>query len=149
MNITDIIITHSHHDHIAAITPYKNATIHIQEVEYECGKGYIPLDMSVHTFSNAYQITEHVLIKKIGGHTTGSSIVIFTCDDKDYVICGDECYVKECLKKQIPSGNNYNQEISMDFVKEYSKDKYIPLLFHDPEILKGKIGFEVILHKEN
>ena len=32
-DITDVVITHAHHDHIAAIQPYKNAVIHIQEID--------------------------------------------------------------------------------------------------------------------
>ena len=34
-DITDVIITHSHHDHIEAIRYYENATIHIQKDEYD------------------------------------------------------------------------------------------------------------------
>lgn len=37
-DITDVIITHSHHDHIEAIRYYENATIHIQKDEYTAAK---------------------------------------------------------------------------------------------------------------
>ena len=42
--ITDVIITHSHHDHIEAIAYYTNATIHIQKDEYDIARKYIPKD---------------------------------------------------------------------------------------------------------
>ena len=34
-DITDVIITHSHHDHIEAIKYFRNAIIHITEKEFE------------------------------------------------------------------------------------------------------------------
>lgn len=40
--ITDVLITHSHHDHIECVKYFKNALIHIEENEYKSGKGYIP-----------------------------------------------------------------------------------------------------------
>ena len=41
--ITDVIITHSHHDHIECVKYFENAVIHIQKDEYEIGKKYIPV----------------------------------------------------------------------------------------------------------
>lgn len=41
--ITDVIITHSHHDHIECVKCFENAVIHIQKDEYEIGKKYIPV----------------------------------------------------------------------------------------------------------
>ena len=41
-DITDIAITHHHHDHIEAVKDYPNAIIHMQKEEYELGKTYIP-----------------------------------------------------------------------------------------------------------
>ena len=146
-DITDVVITHAHHDHIAAIQPYKNAVIHIQEIEYQYGKKYIPTTFKVHTFDNEFHITDDIVIRKIGGHGKGSSIVICHANDKNYILCGDECYVKACFEKQIPTGASYRPEISERFIKEYSGANNVPLLFHDPDILKGKIGFEVILGK--
>ena len=39
--ITDLIITHAHHDHIECAKYFKNAVIYIQKDEYETGKGYL------------------------------------------------------------------------------------------------------------
>ena len=145
-DITDVVITHAHHDHIAAIQPYCNATIHIQETEYQYGKDYIPATSNVHRFEDEFLLTSNIIIKKIGGHTDGSSIVLCHTKDRDYVLCGDECYIKACLDKQIPTGSSWHPDISENFVKKYSETNYVPLLFHDPGILKGKIGYEIIQH---
>ena len=135
-DITDVVITHAHHDHIAAIKTYTNAIIHIQEREYEVGKDYIPAPFSVHTFDDEFLICDNVIIRNIGGHSYGSSIVICHVGDKNYVFCGDECYVKACFEKQIPTGASYRPEVSERFIKEYSGTNNVPLLFHDPNILK-------------
>ena len=53
--------------------------------------------------------------------------------------------MKACFEKQIPTGASYRPEVSERFIKEYSGTNNVPLLFHDPNILKGRIGYEVIL----
>ena len=82
--ITDVVITHNHYDHIEAVRAYTNAVIYF---------------------------------------------------------CGDECYVEECFERRIPTGSSCNPEISRQFILEYGNSRYKKLLFHDPGILRGKIGF--------
>ena len=41
--ITDVIITHSHHDHIDAVYNYPQANIHLQKNELEFAKKYLQL----------------------------------------------------------------------------------------------------------
>jgi glyoxylase-like metal-dependent hydrolase (beta-lactamase superfamily II) len=146
-DITDVVITHAHHDHIAAIQVYKNAVIHIQELEYRYGKKYIPDTFKVHIFDDEFLLDEQIIVRKIGGHGQGSSIVICHIGEKKYVLCGDECYVKSCFEKQIPIGSCLRPEISERFIKEYSGTDYVPLLFHDPDIIKGRIGYEVVVEQ--
>lgn len=144
-DITDVVITHAHHDHIAAIAPYHNAVIHIQEDEYEVGKSYIPDAYHIHTFKDEFLLCNNVLVRNIGGHTYGSCIVICKENEKNYILCGDECYVKACFDRHIPTGAGFRPEVSERFIKEYSGTHNVPLLFHDPAILKGQLGYEVIL----
>ena len=130
-DITDVIITHSHHDHIQCVKYFKNATVHIQKDEYERGKKYIPNDFKVNTFENEFFICQNVKIVKIGGHSIGSCIVKINEDEKTFVISGDECYLRECLVKKIPTGNSFDKENSKKFIEKYSDDKYVVLLCHD------------------
>lgn len=136
-DITDVVITHAHHDHIASVGDYTNAVIHIQREEYDFGKKYIPDNLQVSLFDDEEQLTDDVFVRKIGGHSIGSSIVIA---DR-YVFCGDECYYEKNLTEKIMSGSIYCLENHRAFMKEYSKDRYTPLMFHDPEILKGEVGY--------
>lgn len=90
--ITDVIITHSHHDHIECVKYFKNAVVHIQKDEYESGIGYISEGFNVNVFVNEFSVCENVKVLKIGGHSKGSCVVEIMKDDIIYVIAGDECY---------------------------------------------------------
>lgn len=129
-DITDIVITHSHHDHIEGVKHFKDAIVHIQKDEYECGKGYLNVNKNILTFDDTLELTPEVTAVKIGGHTVGSCIVKIKDDNTTYVISGDECYNRECLDKKIPTGCSFRPQKSEEFVNEYSKDKYKVLLCH-------------------
>lgn len=128
--VTDVVLTHSHYDHIADIKHYKNSVIHIQRDEYEEGEKYIPEDFKVELFDDEIEIDKDILVKKIAGHSIGSSIVLV----KNYIICGDECYVLKCLTDKIPTGATRDLKLSKDFVNKYGDKNYIPLLLHDPSL---------------
>ncbi len=135
-DITDVIITHSHHDHIEAIRYYGNAIIHIQRNEYVAAKKYIPTGFDVHLIDDEFSLAENVIIRKIGGHSIGSCIVLAD----NYVLCGDECYYEKCLTDKLCTGSSYYEVASQKFIEEFSKNKYIPLLSHDPVIMTGYTG---------
>ena len=136
-DITDVIITHSHHDHIEAIKYYRIAIIHIQRNEYVTAKKYIPTCFDVHLIDDEFSLAENLIIKKFGGHSVGSCIVMAD----NHVLCGDECYYEKCLTDKLCTGSCYNEEASQRFIAKFSQNKYIPLLFHDPNSMKGYIGF--------
>ncbi len=143
--ITDVIITHSHHDHIDALYNYTEATVHLHESELKPAGRYIKDIKQVETFGDSGKILDKVEIKHIGGHLhlTGSSVVLVECGKYTYVFCGDECYTKENLLKCKVTGSSVCPEKSKKFVEEYSKEKYITVLFHDPDILP-EIGHKVL-----
>jgi glyoxylase-like metal-dependent hydrolase (beta-lactamase superfamily II) len=128
--ITDVIITHAHHDHIECAKYFKNAVIYIQKDEYESGKGYLAENLNIRTFDEEMQTCGGIKAIKIGGHSKGSSIVEITEADKKYIIAGDECYLRDCFAKQIPTGISYNPEKSRDFIKKYGGKEYMVLLCH-------------------
>lgn len=141
-DITDVVITHHHHDHIEAVKDYPNAVVHMQRDEYDLGKNYIPQDMKLELFDDEKLLAEDLIVKKIGGHSIGSCIVLCKCDSKNYVFCGDECYVNACFEYTIPTGSSYDVKVSKKFVCDYGNGQYELLLFHDPEILRGQVGYE-------
>ena len=130
-NITDVIITHAHHDHIECVRYFSNAVIHIEKNEYESGKIYIPDCFEVNIFADRFDICEDITVLKIGGHSKGSCIVEVKKDNKTFVIAGDECYSRLCLTEKRHTGSSYNEKASKDFVCRYSDEKYNVLLCHD------------------
>lgn len=144
--ITDVIITHSHHDHIAAIEHYSAAVVHIHRKEYETAKKYIKKPKKISIFDDNKKITDSVEIKYVGGHSEGSSVVKITIGQKIYVLCGDECYTKENFIRNVPTGSSICMEKSKSFVEEYRKEKYTPVISHDPDLL-SEVGFCILYEK--
>ena len=130
-DITDVILTHHHHDRIECVKEYKNAVVYIQKDEYEKGKQYIGTEQTVKTFDDEIQVCDGVKVIKIAGHSVGSSIVEIAGEDKPTIIAGDECYSRQCLIKKIPTGMSPNPEVSKAFVEKYGSDQYSVLLCHD------------------
>lgn len=143
--ITDVIITHSHHDHIALVSEFENATVYIQENEYETGKGYIKDGMKVVKFQEEIQVAENIRAVCIGGHTRGSCVVEFEYDGKNFVIAGDECYSKQCVLRKIPTGVSVNIDKSRLFIEKYGDADYTVFYSHDMDILPSRNGYERIL----
>ena len=137
--ITDVIITHSHHDHIEAVKHFKNAVIHISKAEYESGKNYIPNDFKVSIFENEYAINSQIKIIEWGGHSKGSSIVEIKTDDIIHVLAGDECYTDANIKNKICTGVFYNKDKSIEFIEKYSDKKYRVHTCHDISLKTEKI----------
>lgn len=130
-DITDVVLTHHHHDHIECVKEYKNAVVYIQKDEYEKGKQSIGAEQTVKTFDDEMQVCDGVKVIKISGHSVGSSIVEIDGEDKPTIIAGDECYSRQCLIKKIPTGMSNNSEASKAFVEKYGSDQYNVLLCHD------------------
>ena len=130
-DVTDVIITHAHHDHIECVKYFTNATNHIEKDEYESGKKYIPDEIKINIFTDKLNICEDIMVLKIGGHSKGSCIVEVNKDNKTFVIAGDECYSRLCLTQKKYTGSSFNEIASKEFVLKYSDEKYTVLLCHD------------------
>ena len=68
---------------------------------------------------------------KIAGHSKGSCIVEITDGEDKYIVTGDECYLRECLERKIPTGSSYCLENSIKFIEKYSGNEYKVLLCHE------------------
>lgn len=145
--IDEIILTHSHHDHIDAVHYYENATVHIQKEAFEQGESYLK-DNRTELFAGEKEIAKGVLVRHVGGHGKGSSVVLISFGEKQIVLCGDECYSKENLTLNLVTGSSVDLEKSRAFLTEYRKPSYIPVLFHDPDLV-GEIGVKLLFESKN
>jgi len=137
--ITDVIITHAHHDHIEAIKHFKNAIVHITEEEYLNGKKYIPDNTTVNVFEQEYQIMPQVKIIKCGGHSVGSAIVEIVGNDTTHILSGDECYTNANIDKKLCTGSFFNKEKSMGFIEKHSDKNYYVHTCHDISLKTERI----------
>ncbi len=137
--ITDVIITHAHHDHIEALRHFKNAALHITKQEYLNGKKYIPNDMTVNIIGGEYEIAPQVRIIEWGGHSLGSAIVEITSEENIHLLAGDECYINDCITRKIPTGTFENFDKSTEFVEKFSNKKYRVHTCHDISLKTEKI----------
>ena len=137
--ITDVIITHSHHDHIEAIKHFKNAVVHITKSEYERGKRFIPDGFTVSAFENELELTPQIKIIEWGGHSYGSSVVEIKTDTVTHVLAGDECYTSWNIQNKIGTGASRDRSKSNEFVKKYSDEKYVVHTCHDKTLKTERI----------
>lgn len=131
-DITDVIITHAHHDHIECVSEFKNADIYIQKDEYNDGKKYFADGMKLHLFDEECEVCKGVKAVKIAGHSVGSCVVEISdgVSEKTTVIAGDEIYGRICLEQNIRTGSSVSPENSEKFLAKYNNDRYEILLCH-------------------
>ena len=137
--ITDVIITHAHHDHVEAVKHFNNAVIHISRAEYEDGKKFMFNNTNVNIFENEYTINSQVKIIEYSGHSKGSAIVEVRTDGLIHIFAGDECYTNANIENKIRTGASINGERSYKFVEKYSSKKYCVHTCHDISLKTERI----------
>ncbi len=137
--ITDVIITHSHRDHIEAVKHFNNAVIHISNLEYENGKKYIPDNFKTSRFENSFFLTPEIKVIKFDGHSKGSAIVEIKLKDTIHIFAGDECYTNANIENKICTGAFVDKQKAIEFINIYSNKKYHVHTCHDISLKTERI----------
>ena len=152
--ITDVIITHAHFDHIGNAHRFKNAKFIINKDELaDLNKGksmsevkkFFSDNANVIQFDESYLLYDMFNIKKIGGHTKGSSVVFFKSGGTDYCFTGDEAYVAENVSKNLANGSSFNLNNNKKFLDMLNKSSYKLFIFHDAKYADKKERFIQVL----
>lgn len=130
-DVTDVILTHAHHDHIECIKHFGNAVIHIADEALEAARKYIPENRTINLIQDKYSISEGITVLKIGGHAIGSTIVELHAKDTVHILAGDECYTAENIAKKICTGSYVDKEKAVGFIEKYSNEAYCVHTCHD------------------
>ena len=137
--ITDLLLTHAHHDHCEATKDFKNATVHLAKAAYEKASKHIPADFKVNTFEQELCLTPRIKMLEWGGHALGSCIVELQASDAIHILAGDECYTDANLQKKIPTGSTCHLEQSAAFIEKFSQPPYRVHTCHDLSLKTERI----------
>jgi len=124
--ITDIIVTHAHGDHMAGIIHFPHARIIIQRQALEKGRKYLLPTHTVIPFDEEYTGLAPLKAVHIGGHSVGSSVV----EAGSTVLCGDECYSHINFELDIPTASSCDPARSRAFLDRYKA--WNRMLCHQP-----------------
>jgi glyoxylase-like metal-dependent hydrolase (beta-lactamase superfamily II) len=154
-NITTLILTHCHWDHIGGLNMFKNAKIYCQSTEISwsicppiwAAQSYASLfshfifearDRLV-LIDGDYLLTERIKLKKVAGHSPGSQIIEAKGEKKDIIIAGDALFYFDNLDKNIPNGESFSLNETI-YTLQYFRNRILEkpgtvvLPGHDPKL---------------
>ena len=149
-SITDVIITHSHFDHIGNAHRFKNARFIINRDELSTlnrsgsmkeVSTFLVGNSNVIVFDDSFVLHDIFNIKKIGGHSKGSSAVFFSYRNEKYCITGDEIYSPDNITQSTGNGSVVNHQNNMNFINKLKDEKIIPFILHDSKFIGNKERF--------
>ena len=113
--ITDIIFTHLHWDHVYNLEKFTNANLFVQRVEYEFAMNPIPVyyksyeypilgkeppfkGRMFHLLDGEGEVMDGIYVYPTPGHSVGSQTVIVNTSEGQYHLCGDLIFTYDNLK---------------------------------------------------
>lgn len=151
--VTHILLTHSHFDHAGNIYRFPNAQVYLnKDVLNNLSKNistkgvheYLKKKNNYVIFDNQMTLLNILKVEKIGGHTSGSSVVFLDHGHMKYCFTGDEVYLSKNLELRQGSGTVFSHKKNMEFINRLSKSDYKPLLFHQPDFKNYDKNFVLI-----
>lgn len=161
-DVSKVIMTHLHGDHIDGIKFFPETEIIVYELEKKYPVGYLPATIpswfnptlvnyrkdSIDYFDNAYSITkaEDIFLVPTPGHTTYHSSVLFKTDHEHILFAGDLTYQNYQLDKGELSGSHADYHLAsrsiqktLDYAKKYPLIYLTSHGYDVPELLLNKI----------
>ncbi len=164
-DITTVLLTHMHGDHIGGLAYFEHAKIYVSQTEYEFASskkgpsnGYFPknwpdwfqptlihyTDGEEGNFSKSQKITKDgkIVVVPTPGHSLGHQSVLVKNTDFTTIIAGDLTYNKSTLQQEIPDVVLMNKaaQQTVEQVHQYVKNNpSVYLSSHDwnaPDLLK-------------
>jgi len=160
--ITDVVLTHAHWDHIGNVTPYQRARVWIQEREYRWAsklvsperpsRGGIRLvDLQIldgllaegrlNLVAKGATIAPGIVLHDGGGHTEAIQWVEICTGGPvgTVVLASDTAYLYENVERVVPTGSTTKPERDRSALQQMRKTASRPVLVipgHDPDTFK-------------
>ena len=159
LDVTDVILTHLHWDHVGNAAAYPNATIWLQSTEYEYAKSRLnpgntrskgmwwdhlqallaaEAEGRLVLVNGEDTMMTGITMTPAGGHTPGSQFVTVETLDGAVVIAGDEAYLYRNNQSHVPIGSAYDHDANLAAIREMHRRAASPFLIlpgHDPRVL--------------
>ena len=155
-DITDVIITHTHWDHIGGLEHYSDAVLWLQEKEYDyvkqrAGTGNLIQKKALEAFKRSEdhgrlrlvkgsrQIIPGIKVFLDGAHTPGHQHLAVTTPHGLYVIAGDAAYTHHNIDGGLPVGLAVDREAAREVLAGMKKRAGSPeriLPGHCPTVIK-------------
>ncbi|MDD5900856.1 MAG: MBL fold metallo-hydrolase [Lachnospiraceae bacterium] len=144
--ISDILITHSHWDHIDDIDKYTKARIYLSQKTFDkavsenCESTRKCLHNAkannrVCIIASGMKLLDTFTYEEVCGHAEDSGVFFFEHGDSKYCITGDECFSIDYFVKNIAIDNAYDVGKNVRFTNRYNEAGVIPLPSHDGSVL--------------
>jgi glyoxylase-like metal-dependent hydrolase (beta-lactamase superfamily II) len=158
--VSEVILTHAHWDHMGGLAPYKNARIWIQEKEYQHLKAITSAEhprargrhwgdwQTLLAAEREGRLSlvrgEKTLVPGItltlgGAHTPGSQYVTVETLEGPVIIAGDSTYLYQNNQWHRPIGNAIDHQANLTAIREMQQKAASPFLIlpgHDPLVTR-------------
>lgn len=149
-DVTHLILTHAHFDHIGYVDAFPNAKIFIHRKElawvmalpkWSVGYGsfvtekiYKVRDQLVPIDIDEYDVLPGIRTIYVGGHSAGSLAVVVNTKKGRVCICGDNCFLYKSIEEKLPIGLTNNLYETITFLQKLPGLGEIFLPGHDPKM---------------
>ena len=158
-DVTDVILTHAHWDHVGNVSAFENARVWIQEREYQHASALLseadPTERGMRwdDLQALIRIEEDGRLERLdgdagpypgiriaagGGHTPGSQYVTVDTPDGAVVIAGDTTYMFKNNTRHEPIGPPVDREENLRAIREMQGRAASPFMIipgHDPKVM--------------
>lgn len=159
-DVTDVILTHAHWDHMGGLAAYANAKVWIQDAEYQYAASRLSPDdpkakgMRWEDFSELLAIEEqgrlrrvqgeHVLVPGVkmvlgGAHTPGMQYVKVNTLDGPTIIASDTTYLYDNNQRHKPIGTAVDHAANLATIRQMHREAASPFFIipgHDPDVMR-------------
>ncbi len=159
-DVSDVIATHAHWDHIGSLAAFQNARVWMQETEYRHALSRVSAENSeangmrfrdiralkaaerdgrLKLISGEKELLPGVTLTQSGGHTPGSQYVSVETLDGRVIIAGDNTYMYENNRKHIAIGTAVDYQANLDAIQKMQRLAASPFYIlpgHDPRVMR-------------